>query len=367
MRSESAENTPSRGHGGGVWIVDVPEGADEAALHRRLLGLTFFERRLREARRRGVRRVVVRLPPGLEPDALPALRDPARCPAWSTQLGGAPPPDGVVVPMFAVLDPAVGHVAVQMRLDPHRPWGEAVRWYRRHIVETSNAGVVAKRLNKPISLALSTRLARTRLTPNQLTFLNLGVGLASGLLAAQAGYFSVVAGAVLFQLASILDGVDGEVAKFRLEDSRLGAWLDTFGDNASLVAFLVGCGVHVARFSPLDPATIGAWVAVTAVLFVTYLAVQMRFCASRLGSASLAVWMNQYVRRLPRRDPAVRFVLATGRALQKDFFSIAFLAIALTGRLEILLFGGGVVMAVALVCALYLNLRYGGGLDAEHA
>jgi phosphatidylglycerophosphate synthase len=36
---------------------------------------------------------------------------------------------------------------------------------------------------------------------------------------------------LLFQLNSIIDGVDGELARMRLEASVLGEWLDTVGDG----------------------------------------------------------------------------------------------------------------------------------------
>jgi len=52
-------------------------------------------------------------------------------------------------------------------------------------------------------------------------------------------YIYVVLGGFLFQLASILDGVDGEVAKFTFKVSKIGGWLDTIGDNSTLLMFLV--------------------------------------------------------------------------------------------------------------------------------
>ena len=45
-------------------------------------------------------------------------------------------------------------------------------------------------------------------------------------------------GGFLFQTASVMDGVDGEVAKFTLKVSKIGGWLDTISDNMTLILFV---------------------------------------------------------------------------------------------------------------------------------
>jgi CDP-L-myo-inositol myo-inositolphosphotransferase len=56
-----------------------------------------------------------------------------------------------------------------------------------------------------------------------------------------------VAGFALEQLQSILDGCDGELARVRFQQSKLGAWLDTFVDDVLNVLLTVATGVGLHR------------------------------------------------------------------------------------------------------------------------
>lgn len=54
-------------------------------------------------------------------------------------------------------------------------------------------------------------------------------------------------GALGFQLNSILDGIDGEIARAKLHESRIGQWLDTLADDSSNLAFSVGACIGCYR------------------------------------------------------------------------------------------------------------------------
>ncbi len=114
-------------------------------------------------------------------------------------------------------------------------------------VRKKTDGPIARFVNRPVSMAISRHLVRTSITPNQLSVLNLLIGLVSAGLVAVGGYGYFLAGGVLFQLASILDGVDGEVAKLTFRSTKNGEWIDTACDQISYVAFLVGLVIGVYR------------------------------------------------------------------------------------------------------------------------
>jgi phosphatidylglycerophosphate synthase len=110
-------------------------------------------------------------------------------------------------------------------------------------------GLVARRLNKPISVRLTRRfLVRSRVTPNQITLCGAALGLAGCALVASGRFGAVCLGFALEQLQSILDGCDGELARVRFQQSKLGAWLDTFVDDLLnvLITVAVGVGLHRA-------------------------------------------------------------------------------------------------------------------------
>lgn len=107
-------------------------------------------------------------------------------------------------------------------------------------------GVVAK-FDRYISLAISRQLMRFPIRPNWITLVAGLVGICCGLIAAQGGYVFLLIGALGFQLNSILDGIDGEIARAKLYESKLGAWLDTLADDSSNIAFTVGLSVGCYR------------------------------------------------------------------------------------------------------------------------
>ncbi len=108
-------------------------------------------------------------------------------------------------------------------------------------------GPVSRFINRPISTRITRLLAPLGVTPNQVSFITLLMGLASGWLAAVGGYRAWFWSALIFQVASILDGTDGELAVLTYRRTRFGAWVDTVADSLTYVAFLGGLTYGVVR------------------------------------------------------------------------------------------------------------------------
>jgi phosphatidylglycerophosphate synthase len=108
----------------------------------------------------------------------------------------------------------------------------------------ADLGFVARHFNKPLSVWFTRHvLVRTPITPNQITLFAAVLGVVGCALIATGRYAWVVAGLALEQLQSILDGCDGELARVRFQQSKLGAWLDTFVDDVLNVLLTVSVGV----------------------------------------------------------------------------------------------------------------------------
>jgi phosphatidylglycerophosphate synthase len=101
-------------------------------------------------------------------------------------------------------------------------------------------GWTSRWLNRHVSLAISRVLARTPLTPNQVSVAILGVGVAAALFAARGDAASLLCGAALFQVQSVLDGCDGELSRVTHRGSLFGQWLDTIGDDVTNYGFFAG-------------------------------------------------------------------------------------------------------------------------------
>jgi hypothetical protein len=82
------------------------------------------------------------------------------------------------------------------------------------------------RLNRELSLPLVRLFARTPLTPNAITLIGFIITLASVVPLARGGYGMTLLGALLQWLGSLLDAVDGKVARLKGQTSPFGSWLD---------------------------------------------------------------------------------------------------------------------------------------------
>ena len=100
-------------------------------------------------------------------------------------------------------------------------------------------GPMARWIDRRLSWRLSYYLARTPLKPNHVTIVNTLLGFLSAYLFTM-GYSAQVAGALLFLLVITLDGVDGEVARLKMQETDFGAALDLITDAIVNMAVVLG-------------------------------------------------------------------------------------------------------------------------------
>lgn len=110
---------------------------------------------------------------------------------------------------------------------------------------------------RPVSRRISRRAVRAGLTPNQVTVIGFVLGLLAAALVALGGATTVIAGALLLQVALVLDCVDGEIARSTRGFSAFGAWLDLVTDRVKENAVLAAIAIGEPRLWPLAVAGIG--------------------------------------------------------------------------------------------------------------
>ena len=107
---------------------------------------------------------------------------------------------------------------------------------------------MSRHLNRHVSLFFSRFLVRLGWPPNLFTVFFMAIGATSGVLVAFAEHWWALAlGGLLFQLQSILDGCDGEIARLTFRFSHAGQWLDSIGDDLTNYAFCIGLAIGQAR------------------------------------------------------------------------------------------------------------------------
>lgn len=109
-------------------------------------------------------------------------------------------------------------------------------------------GVYAK-TNRQVSMRISRLLLPTAVTPNQVTLVGLLCSGVAGAVMAGGTYLSFVVGGCLAWFASMIDGVDGELARAKFQATALGHWLEMTCDYAFYLVVVSGYGVGLYQAS----------------------------------------------------------------------------------------------------------------------
>lgn len=194
-------------------------------------------------------------------------------------------------------------------------------------------GFISRTINRPISLFITRFLMKTNLSANQITGLNTLIGLFSAYFVALGSYASLALGGFLFNLASILDGCDGELSKLKMTSSKLGQWLDTAADNITFFAFLIGVILGIANLGDPHIAITGSLTIFGVVMSLT---VMIIYLLRNTNSGSLVAIHTDF-----EKNEDLSFFKKVFNPLRfmarRDFFATLFFVLALFNQRQIIL------------------------------
>ena len=293
-----------------------------------ILGLPILRRAVLAAERAGFERIVVEEAAGLD---LPPLIAGTRAEV-AARLGPARDPGGGrLVHIAENVLPQVGWLR---ELRQRGPIGlesggrfviaspadlpRAEDWLLASLVKDTE-GFMSRHVERRISLAVSRRLAGTRVTPNAMTLVSVGVGLAGAALFLSARPGAAVTGALLVLLHSILDGCDGELARLRFQESRFGGILDFWGDNVVHAAVFGTIAVAWSRASGgSGPLLLGAAAILGTVLSAAFV---YRHTMAQVAEGPLFTSVS--------RSPDARFSRLADALARRDFLYLLVILAAL--------------------------------------
>ncbi|MDX2166226.1 MAG: CDP-alcohol phosphatidyltransferase family protein [Deltaproteobacteria bacterium] len=185
------------------------------------------------------------------------------------------------------------------------------------------------RVDRALSTRISRHLVRTPLRPNHITTIGTLIGFTGAWALARGGYWPGVLGMLLFWVAVIVDGCDGEVARLKFQESRLGYLYDVTTDNLVHAAIFLGLGVGLYRSDPSQPFVLLGLILVGGLV------------------AATAATMTLLVPEPPADQPPPRTARGRWRrrllrgfeALMNRDFAYLLVALALIGRLDWFLWG----------------------------
>ena len=186
---------------------------------------------MREVARQGATEVIVAAAPVTFPRALPV--------AVAFVAPGTAAPAGARVERADVVA-GIELVDAQAR--------EQAAWKLIRGSNKSYEGPVDALINWRFSMRITRALARRSLavTPNHVTVVAILVGLTASLVASGRagvhGWAQFAIAGVLLELNSILDSVDGELARLRFQYSKVGQWMDNLSDDIVDNLFVASVG-----------------------------------------------------------------------------------------------------------------------------
>jgi phosphatidylglycerophosphate synthase len=241
MKVSPASPAPVSADSGLVLVLVPPSGPGMESVppEAMLLGLPIIRRTVLCAQRAGYARILVS---GTTPAIRTALE------GTRAELDAPIPAGAVRLPWNRIVsarDLAPRPVEVEglgAALESPTDLRRAERHLLRSLIKDTE-GFMSRHFDRRISLAISRRLAGTRVTPNMMTILSVAIGVFGALFFLSPAPLWQTAGALCFVLHSIVDGCDGELARLRFQESRWGGLLDFWGDN--LVHFAVYSAIAV--------------------------------------------------------------------------------------------------------------------------
>lgn len=209
-------------------------------------------------------------------------------------------------------------------------------------------GVIAKLINRRISNRITKWLIKTPITPNQISIFNLFLTIFTAWLVSFGKPLNTIIGGFLFQLTSILDGCDGEVAQIKLKDTKLGAYMDTITDHVSYFFFI--SGVALGAYNAKHDVSILYVCGFSLFFLLVALKFGLQYIRKK-GSASLRdldqdIAAMKHARNKPWYFKFLGEIHHLGR---RDLFSLAALLIMIWGNITV--FFWGLMGAVMLMSA----------------
>ncbi len=134
-------------------------------------------------------------------------------------------------------------------------------------METIYNGYVSRHINRKMSEPMARLLARTKVTPNQMTWAAFGIALMS--------FISFILGqniigGLLVQLSSIIDGIDGSLARLKGKTSEFGGFLDSVLDRYADILIVLGLTLWSLSHESYPGIWIAGFLAIAGTICISY-------------------------------------------------------------------------------------------------
>ena len=175
-------------------------------------------------------------------------------------------------------------------------------------------GYVSRYINRRISDPIAELLARTRITPNQMSWAAFGLAVLSFL---SFIYNWNIAAGLLAQLSSIIDGVDGSLARLKGMSSAFGGFLDSILDRYADILIMLGLTIWSASNEAYSYVWLAGFLSIAGTIGVSY--------SRALISAEFRHYFDQGFLSLASRDIRL-FIVMIGAIIGQGYFCLIVIA-----------------------------------------
>ncbi|RKY15305.1 MAG: hypothetical protein DRP82_02020 [Planctomycetota bacterium] len=158
-------------------------------------------------------------------------------------------------------------------LDTPADWRRAQRLLLSSLKKPTD-GPVSRLFNRPLSTRITSLLVRLPLTPNGLTLISFLLSLVSAAFFACWGRLGSLLGGITAQVASVLDGCDGEVARLKYMETEYGGWMDAVLDRYGDAAIFAAIAANIQTIAPHPTALPLAFAAAVGSILNAYTAIK---------------------------------------------------------------------------------------------
>jgi phosphatidylglycerophosphate synthase len=235
----------------------------------------------------------------------------------------------------------------------------AARRWQWQLVNKPLDAFLTRRFWRPCARPLTKIFVHLPLTPNMISVACIVASIVGGVIAASGSYQWHAIGFGIYFFAALLDNVDGEIARLRLESSRAGGWIDTIGDDLARFAVIIGVFFHVSARHPDLPIE---WL--TGVTLVNALVANVLlywwciFVGKTYNNQEYAKVIGAAPHEAGSRKSVKQMIADFGaQAARRDFLDIGVIALALVDLSEISMVGLLIGQAVGVVIIVPIHLR----------
>jgi len=175
-------------------------------------------------------------------------------------------------------------------------------------------GYISKHINRKASEPVARLLAKTAITPNQMTWVAFGIALLSFI---SFIFGQNIIGGLLVQLSSIVDGIDGSLARLKGMTSKFGGFLDSVLDRYADILIVLGLTLWSLSHETYPGIWLAGFLAIAGTICISY-------TRARIGSSHRHL-VDNGLKSLASRDIRL-FLIMLGAVIGQAYFCLIVIA-----------------------------------------